>query len=407
MPEFTPVYLPQSGPNDITATIAEWSKPAGRQVQRGEVVGVAETTKSVLDLEAPTAGLFWPLAGPGAEVSVGAIVAAVGGEASSQATAAAWLAQQAQPDAATKAPAAAGAARIGTLKAQLLAQRHGIELAQVPSVHERITEADVQSYLAAQAAAPSAVPAAPANAPVTYSVAPAADELRDLVEDRYPYVGPQRLLIIGGGNGAIQILDALAKLPHQRAVAILDDNPAIHGKSVAGVPVLGAIDVARAVDMAAARQIDAAVISISTSIAARTRIFEQWKSRGLAFANVVHSSCVIGMNVHWGEGNVVMALCHFGACATIGDNNFLSAYCSIEHHCVLGRHCSFGPAVVTSSRVQIEDGVRFGSGIYIEPGIRIGAGSVIASGLAITQHIAPQSLLKAHTGYSIRTRSLG
>jgi acetyltransferase-like isoleucine patch superfamily enzyme len=188
-------------------------------------------------------------------------------------------------------------------------------------------------------------------------------------------------------------------------VAILDDNAVLHGKQVAGVPILGPIDVERAAGMATAGQFDAAVISISTSIPARARIFEQWKGRGIAFANVIHPSCIVGINVRWGEGNVVMALCHFGACATVGDNNFVSAYCSIEHHCRLGSHCSFGPAVVTSSRVRIGDRVRFGTGIHIEPGIEIGESSVIASGLAIAQHIPPHSLLKAHVGYSIRARS--
>jgi acetyltransferase-like isoleucine patch superfamily enzyme len=88
----------------------------------------------------------------------------------------------------------------------------------------------------------------------------------------------------------------------------------------------------------------------------------------------------------------------------VGDNNFLSAYCSIEHHWVLGSHCSFGPAVVTSSRVRIGDRVRFGTGISVEPAIEIGQDSIIASGLALTGHIPPNSLLKAHTGYSIRPR---
>lgn len=81
-----------------------------------------------------------------------------------------------------------------------------------------------------------------------------------------------------------------------------------------------------------------------------------------------------------------MALCHFGRTTKrSGDNNFLSALSGIEHHCTLGSHCSFGPAVVTSSRVHIDDRVRFGTGIHIEPGIQIGEDSVIASGLAIAQ----------------------
>ncbi len=409
MSTFTPVHLPQSGPNDVTAVVVEWAKTPGQQVQKGEVLGAAETTKSVFDLEAPAAGIFWPLAAVGSEAAVGAVIAALGSQESSDAEARAWLAQQMAAGAAPlSSPTAASTAsatstgRSATLKAELLAQRHNIDLAQVPAAGERITEADVQVYLAARAAAGSA--ATLAEGRQMRSPSPKTTEILDLVDDRYEANRVQRLLILGGGNGAVQIIDALAKLPQQRAVGILDDNAAIHGKTIAGVPVLGPIDVERALDMLAAHRFDAAVISISTSIPARRRIFEQWKGRGVAFANVVHPSCVVGINTSWGEGNILMAFCHVGACATIGDNNFLSAYCGIEHHCTLGSHCSFGPAVVTSSRVQIGDGVRCGTGIYIEPGIRIGEGSVIASGLALTQHIPAHSLLKAHVGYSIRTR---
>jgi sugar O-acyltransferase (sialic acid O-acetyltransferase NeuD family) len=381
MSAFIPVTVPQSGPNDVTAMLTEWSKPRGQWVNQGEVVAVAETTKSVFEIEAPGAGYLFDLAASGAEVAVGEVIAVLSPAVADEAAVRAWLAAlQEKPVPAVAAPSAA---REWTLKAELLAQRHGIDIAQVPAAGARITEADVQSYMAASA---------PARAD------------HDLVRDRYPANRTQRILIIGGGNGAVQIIDALAGSRTQQAVAIVDDNAALHGRRVAGVPIVGEIDAARGADMLAAGDIDAAVISISTSIPARSRLFEAWKARGVPFANVIHPSCVVGMNVQWGEGNVVMALCHLGACATVGDNNFLSAYCSIEHHCVLGSHCSFGPGVVTSSRVHFGDRVRCGTGIFIEPGVTIGAESVIASGLAITQNIPPHSLLKAKVGYTVRVR---
>lgn len=401
MTAFLPIHLPQSGPNDTTATLIEWAKAAGDRVSRGEIVAVAETTKSIFEIEAPQTGYLYPLAESGQEVAVGAIIAVIGDAAAAMATVQAWLATlQSPPVGASPVPTVQEAAhKPATKKAELLAQRHQLDLAQVAASGDRITEADVLAYLAgtrkeAQGPAPVA-PATPSPQPAT---------VRDLVDDRYPTNRVQRLLIIGGGNGAVQIIDALARIPQQRAVAILDDNATLHGSQVAGVPVLGAIDAGRAASMLAAGEIDAAVISVSTSIPFRERIFTTWRAQGVPFANVIHPSAVVGMHVAWGVGNVVMALCHFGACATVGDNNFLSAYCSIEHHCVLGSHCSFGPAVVTSSRVQIGDRVRFGAGIFIEPGIMIGADAVIASGLALTQHVPPQSLLKAKLNYTVRRR---
>jgi sugar O-acyltransferase (sialic acid O-acetyltransferase NeuD family) len=386
MTELTPIRLPQSGANDTTAVIVEWARSSGQWVNRGEVVAVAETTKSVFDVEAPAAGYLYLLAAAGSEATVGAAIALLGATAPDEAAVQAWQTAQ-QPAATADSIATADAGRNWTKKAELLAQRHGVALEAVPAAGDRITEADVQAFVAAQTA--STTPQAPVN---------------DLVHDRFPANRPQRILIVGGGNGAVQILDALAKLPNQQAVAILDDNGAVQGKTVAGVPIVGPIDLTWAADALAAHRYDAAVISISTSIPVRARIYDAWKARGIPFANIVHPSCVVGINVAWGEGNVVMALCHVGACATVGDNNFVSAFCSIEHHCVLGSHCSFGPGVVTSSRVHIGDRVRFGTGIFVEPGVTIGEDSVIASGLAIAQPIPARSLLKARLGYTIRTR---
>lgn len=434
MNTFLPIHLPQSGPNDVTATLVEWTKAAGDYVQRGEVIAVAETTKSVFEVEVPQPGYLYPCVESGQEVAVGAVIALLSASQAADETVRAWLAAQQTPIPSTKdgasATPAAGSDKPATRKAELLAQRHRIDLAQVPAAGDRITEADVLAYVEARGEGRGAAPSSGARPSgrkggdketgrqgeeaTGVDGAPAAsnrqvssistDQVRDLVDDRYPAARVQRLLIVGGGNGAVQIIDALARIPQQRAVAIMDDDAALHGKMVAGVPVVGAIDDARAVEMLAAGEIDAAVISVSTSIPFRARTFSAWKALGIPFANVIHPSAVVGMNVAWGEGNVVMAFCHFGACATVGDNNFLSAYCSIEHHCILGSHCSFGPSVVTSSRVQIGDRVRFGTGIFIEPGVQIGADSVIASGLAIAQHIPPQSLLKAKVGYTVRSR---
>ena len=70
----------------------------------------------------------------------------------------------------------------------------------------------------------------------------------------------------------------LGKTAHQRAVAIVDDNAALHGKRIAGVPILGAIDARRAAELLTAGEIDAAVISISTT-SRWARIFAEWRAQ--------------------------------------------------------------------------------------------------------------------------------
>jgi acetyltransferase-like isoleucine patch superfamily enzyme len=90
----------------------------------------------------------------------------------------------------------------------------------------------------------------------------------------------------------------------------------------------------------------------------------------------------------------------------VGDNNFLSAFVNVEHHNVLGSHCTFGPGVMTSSRVIIGDRCRFGTGVFIEPGVKIGPESIIASGSIITSEVPARSIVKARVETVIRPRDV-
>jgi sugar O-acyltransferase (sialic acid O-acetyltransferase NeuD family) len=203
----------------------------------------------------------------------------------------------------------------------------------------------------------------------------------------------------------------MLKTGRQRAVAIVDDKPSLHGRTIMGVPVVGPISEDLVTGMVERDELDCAIISISTLLPLRWRIFEQLTARGVPFTNVIHPTACIGTNVSIGRGNVILAFCHVGACATIGDNNFLSAYVSIEHHNELGNHCSYGPAVIASSRVKVGDGTRFGTGVFIEPKISIGANSVIGSGCILRGDVPADSVVRTRLNHvtrpSARARQLG
>jgi sugar O-acyltransferase (sialic acid O-acetyltransferase NeuD family) len=376
--------LPRIGSNEDEATVIEWTKADGDHVRAGEVVCAAETTKSLFDVEAPAEGYLFVLAQAGAAVAVGQPLAVISSDAAdTRAAIAAWVAGM------TPGPASASAeagGRTWTRKAELLARRHGIDLALVPSNDGKISEADVLAYLERRG----------------NLRAPSAPERGDIVDATYRSGRMERLVIVGGGDGAVQVLDAMFKSGRQRAVAILDDNPNLHGRTIMGVPVAGPIREDLVLGMLERDELDGAIISISTLIPLRRRVFEQLAARGVPFANVIHPTACIGTNVSIGRGNVILAFCHIGACATIGDNNFLSAYVSIEHHNELGSHCSYGPAVVASSRVKVGDGTRFGTGVFIEPKIRIGAHSVIGSGCILRGHVPANSVVRTRLNHVLR-----
>jgi sugar O-acyltransferase (sialic acid O-acetyltransferase NeuD family) len=376
--------LPRIGSNEDEATVIEWTKAEGSHVRAGEVVCTAETTKSLFDVEAAAEGYLFILAQPGASIAVGQPLAVISSDpADTREAITAWLAASAS---APTPPSVMAAERTRTRKAELLARRHGIDLSLVPSNDGKISESDVLAYLEHRGSPP----------------APRAPEHGDMVDGTYRSGRVERLAIIGGGDGAVQVLDAMFKSGRQRAVVILDDNAGLHGRTIMGVPVVGPIREDLITGMRERDELDSVVISISTLIPLRRRVFEQLTARDVPFANVIHPTACIGTNVSIGRGNVILGFCHIGACATIGDNNFLSAYVSIEHHNELGNHCSYGPAVVASSRVKVGDGTRFGTGVFIEPKISIGADSVIGSGCILRSDVPAHSVVRTRLNHILR-----
>jgi sugar O-acyltransferase (sialic acid O-acetyltransferase NeuD family) len=377
----TVVSLPQVNVNDEQALVVEWLKGEKVWIREGEPVCTVETTKAVYEVESEAEGYLLPLAEPGQFVKVGEELAVLSSDPEDTVGAAReWIAARAHE------PRPSPQQELNyTRKALLVARRLNLDITAIPHGPGKITEQDVLTY---------------------------HDERRevrahtgaDLVDDLYPEARLEKLLLVGGGDGAVQVLDALCGSRTQKATCIVDDDETLEGKELMGVPVVGKIDRDVAQRILRSGQADACVITISTIIDLRARIYEQWSRSGLPFANVVHPSVHVGSNMAMGTGNVILAFTHLGACARIGHNNFFSAYTNIEHHSTVGSHCSFGPGVLFSSNVKVADRVRFGSGVFVEPYLSIGATSVIASGSIIMRDIPADTVVKFHGRISLRKR---
>ena len=97
---------------------------------------------------------------------------------------------------------------------------------------------------------------------------------------------------------------------------------------------------------------DAAVIAISTSVPARTRLRELCGDLGIPLANAIDPTARIATGVSSAPATSSARFCHFGVDTRIGDNNFFSAYNSFDHHNVLGSDISTGPGCMTSGRAH-------------------------------------------------------
>jgi sugar O-acyltransferase (sialic acid O-acetyltransferase NeuD family) len=364
--------MPALNSNEDSAEVVKWYFEAGAHVTAGQVVATVESTKTATDIEAESAGFFAPLHAAGARVKNGEPLAALLDKAGDPVE---TLLQQ------SVAQASPDGGRRWTKKAELVAAKLGVDL---PALADRLggrmlTEADVIA----------------ANQP--------AVEFKDLADDRYPATRRERVLLIGGGGGGGSItVDAIQRGTHQMAVGILDNNASLHGKTMLGVPILGANDMVGELWKQGA--FDAAIIVVTANVDERANLFESIRSLGVKFTNVVDPAATLRANVQLGVGNLIMANAYLAACVTLGDNNFLASHTVIEHHSVVGNHCTFGPRTVTSGAVTIGDRVKMGMNVMLEPYLTIGSGSLIPSGLIVIDSVPPDSVLKTQRQYVIRPR---
>ena len=191
------------------------------------------------------------------------------------------------------------------------------------------------------------------------------------------------------------MIDILQAAKSGTAVAIVDDDASRWAGEVMGVPVVGGFE--RLVTLFGEGAFDAAIIAISTSVPARARLREALAANGIPLANAIDPTARIADGVTFGTGNVVCAFCHFGVGTVVGDNNFLSAYNSYDHHNRLGSDISTGPACATSGLVVLGDRVRLGTGIYIEPHVELGDDVQVASGSVIVTSVP--------AGHAVKRRS--
>ena len=356
------LIVPTSDVNSDTAIVTVWHVPDRSHVSAGEIVAEVETSKSVLEVVAPESGYLLRCAQEGVEIVLAAPLAYL------FATSGALDEHAARLNAAAAAASASSNGWHATAPAIRRAAELGVDLASLPG-RELVTVKMVEAAGERSAASPPQLPM-PLSAPS----------------------GVERIALIGAGLGATQVIDILAPDTSRRAVAIVDDDQERWGGLVGDIPVVGGTRQLR--EHHAEGRFESAVVCISTSVPARTRFRELCGELGIPLANAIHPTARICAEVEIGAGNVVCAFCHLGVGTRVGDNNFLSARNSFDHHSVLGSDICTGPGCLTSGLVHIGDRARFGTGIFVEPHVEIGAGVQVASGAVIVSSVPAEHAIK-------------
>jgi len=141
------VYMPRLSDSMEEGTVLRWLKASGEAVRRGEDLVEIETDKATVTFESEHAGELEIVAGPGAILAVGALIAYVGGPSQASGDGDGRRGAEPAPTEATPpAPTVRGrGAENASPTARRLAQAAGVDLSRVAGTGPggRITRADV------------------------------------------------------------------------------------------------------------------------------------------------------------------------------------------------------------------------------------------------------------------------
>ncbi|MEU3778062.1 acetyltransferase [Streptomyces sp. NPDC032472] len=186
-----------------------------------------------------------------------------------------------------------------------------------------------------------------------------------------PGTGTEPLLIVGAGGFARETAQAvraaaaadlaLGRAPRRRVAGHLDDDPALHGKEVDGVPVLGGSDLVHELPEAAV----VVCVGSPRDYAVRARLVRRLGLPASRYATVVHPTAAVSASSVLGPGSVLLAHCALTAAVRVG------AHVAVMPHTVLTHDDTVADFATLAS------GVRLGGGVRVERGAYVGAGALV------------------------------
>ncbi|MFH1419945.1 MAG: acetyltransferase [Planctomycetota bacterium] len=193
--------------------------------------------------------------------------------------------------------------------------------------------------------------------------------------------------ILGAGGHGRVVLDILRQADTYKPVGFLDNNKALHGRRVDGLPVLGGLE--RLADLRQ-RGISGAIIAIGDN-GVRRAMADVIEQHGFQLVNAIHPSAQLASNASLGRGVVIAAGALVCAHCQIGDYAILNTGCIIDHESMIGTCAHICPGVRIAGHVTAESGAFLGIGATVIQNIRIGFEAIVGAGSVVIHDVDPMT----------------
>jgi len=195
------------------------------------------------------------------------------------------------------------------------------------------------------------------------------------------------LLLVGAGGLARETLAAVRShhRPQWRPLGFLDDNPARHGDTMDGLPVLGPLDVV-------ADHPKAAVVLCTGSTrdqGSRKRIADRLDLPPYRYATVVHAAASLARGTEVGPGSVLLAGVVVTAPQRIGAHVVAMPHVVLTHDDAVGDYATLAARVSVAGSVTVGEGAYLGAGALVREALTVGRWSLVGMGAVVLSDVPP------------------
>lgn len=218
--------------------------------------------------------------------------------------------------------------------------------------------------------------------------------------------GNPSCVILGGGGHAAVLVDALLACGGVRIHGIVDPDPALAGKNVLGVAVLGGDGLLAGLLGEGVRHFVVGVGAVARNDR-REALFRLALESGLSPLTVRHPAAVVSSFAAIGEGAQLLAGSVVNARAGLGRGVLVNSRAVVEHDCLVGDHAHVATGACLCGGVLVGALAHIGAGATVLQNRRVGTGAVVGAGAVVVRDVPPGAVVAGVPARGLRRGAVG